>query len=270
MEFNAAWTAAVQVCVTVGMHVEESATPHGGGWGGLHTCRDEGGNGAHVGNILIYHSPVLNYPILSAARVAELGYDDGDDRVDELSTSMLGQLKINNGKNSVDRYHIEEVEDEDEDEDDVNLSEEALLAQMGYVKSDPGSDNEEEDLLEDRILVENEARKHEPINTPTAELNLVSALRGSREKEGRPAEECRVSWGPDVYDPPCTSDDHFAASKNDRHRVEQKGKGTSGRNKQKGAGSEGGSSRKAAGGSKSKKKAEKKHKKQGHKHSDPS
>ncbi|KAG6405110.1 hypothetical protein SASPL_132692 [Salvia splendens] len=202
---------------------------------------------------------------------ASSGYD-GDDRVDELRTSIPLQLTINNGKNSVDSYHTEEDEEDDE-EDEVDLSEEALLAQMGYVKSDPCSDNEEEeeeDILEDRILVKNEARRHEPINTPTAELNLVSALRGSREKEGRPAEECRVSWGPDVYDPPCTSDDHFAASKNDRHRVEQKGKGTSGRNRQKGSGSEGGSSRKAAGGSKSKKKAEKKHKKQGHKHSDPS
>ncbi|KAG6407270.1 hypothetical protein SASPL_130256 [Salvia splendens] len=149
---------------------------------------------------------------------ASSGYDHhhDDDIIDELRTSIPVQLKINNGKNNVDSYHIEEVEEEDEDD----LSEEALLAQMG----------------------------------------------GSREKEGRPAEECRVSWGPDVYDPPCTSDDHFAASKNDRHRVEQKGKGTSGRNRQKGSGSEGGSSRKAAGGSKSKKKAEKKHKKQG---SDP-
>ncbi|XP_047947858.1 uncharacterized protein LOC125193944 [Salvia hispanica] len=203
---------------------------------------------------------------------ASSGYDDDGDRVDELRTSIPIQLTINNGKNSVDSYHIEEEDEEDDEEDEVDLSEEALLAQMGYVKSDPGSDNEEEeeDILDDRILVKNEARKHEPINTPTAELNLVSALRGSREKEGRPVEECRVSWGPDVYDPPCTSDDHFAASKNDRHRVEQKGKGTSGRNRQKGSGSEGGSSRKAAGGSKSKKKAEKKHKKQGYKHSDPS
>ncbi|XP_057764206.1 uncharacterized protein LOC130985308 [Salvia miltiorrhiza] len=188
-----------------------------------------------------------------------------DDRVE----GLVGQLRINDGNRAdttdcVERYYINEEDEEEEDEDD--LSEEALLAQMGYVKSDPSIDNEEEvDLSEDSVLIKDEAHKHKPINIPTAELNLVSALRGSREKEGRPAEECRVSWAPDVYDPPCTSDDHFAVSKNERHRSEQKGKG---RNRQKAGGSEGGGA-KAAGGSKNKKKAEKKHKKHGHKYSDP-
>ncbi|KAH6793017.1 hypothetical protein C2S52_003494 [Perilla frutescens var. hirtella] len=163
---------------------------------------------------------------------------------------------------------------------------------MGYAESDPRRDYEEEedeDLSDDSILAQmgylkNEPPKHEPINRPIAELNLVSALKGSREKESRPGEEWRVSWAPDVYDPPCTSDDHFTQSSTERHRSELKAKGASGKNRQKtggkgsgvmegrvggGKGSRGGGSKgseggaKAAGGSKDKKKAEQKHKKHG-------
>lgn len=206
---------------------------------------------------------------------------DGDG-VAELSTSLSGQLKINGGNNAdsingrqesaVDRHYTDEEDEEDEDED--GFSEEALLAQMGYAESDPIRDYEEEEEEEEDLS--ESVKKHEPINIPRAELNLVSALKGSREKEGRGADECRVSWAPDVYDPPCTADDHFAVSpKNERYRVEHKVRVGSGKNKQKRGGAEGGSKGNrgggsAAGGSKDKKKAEKKHKRHGHnKYSDP-
>lgn len=211
-----------------------------------------------------------------------------DDRVEELSASLSGQLKINDVRTvPIERDCIVEDE-EDEDEDDDYFSEEALLAQMGYAKSDHGGDYDEEegDLSEESILAQKkEPPKPEPINTPIDELNLVSAFKGSREKEGRAVEKCRVSWAPDVYDPPCTSDDHFTLSSTERHKSEHKVKGAPGKNRQKsggkgtgviegrvgggGKGSRAGGSKgseggaKAAGGSMDKKKAEKKHKKHG-------
>lgn len=222
-------------------------------------------------------------------------------RVDELSTTLSGQLKITGDamRAPVERYYIDDDNNDDDDDDDEeeDLSEEDLLAQMGYAKSDPNEaeeeEDEEEDLSEDSILAQmgylkNELPKHEPINIPIEELNLVSAFKGSREREeGRPVKGCRVSWAPDVYDPPCTSDDHYTESRTERHKSEHKAKGASGKNRQKsggkGGGGEtggggggkgsrggGGSSKgneggsKTGGGGKEKKKAEKKHKKRGH------
>ncbi|GAB2272471.1 hypothetical protein Dimus_007295 [Dionaea muscipula] len=42
---------------------------------------------------------------------------------------------------------------------------------------------------------------------------LVSALKGSREKEGAPPRKLSVSWAPDVYDPPPTSLSHSPKKK---------------------------------------------------------
>ncbi|KAL0305618.1 UNVERIFIED_CONTAM: hypothetical protein Sradi_5979100 [Sesamum radiatum] len=175
---------------------------------------------------------------------------------DKLSSGLSGKLKISDGdgmndtndfhKVPVGRYYIEEEEDEEEEEDD--FSEEALLVQMGYAKAESTRDTleeeeveEEEDLSEESLLsqmgyLKNEPPKHEPITTPMADLHLVSALKGSREKEGKPARECRVSWAPDVYDPPPTSEAHTATSKNERHKSEQKVKGAAGKNRQKAGG----------------------------------
>ncbi|KAK4440060.1 hypothetical protein Salat_0340900 [Sesamum alatum] len=225
--------------------------------------------------------------------------------IDKLSPGLSGKLKINDGdgtnetndlqKVPVDRYYIEEDEEEDEEEDD--FSEEALLVQMGYAEPesrrdtlkgpqkqyyDEAEEEEEEDLSEESLLAQmgylkNEPPKHEPITTPMADLHLVSALKGSREKEGKPAKECRVSWAPDVNDPPSTSDADFAMSQTGRHKGVQKVKGAAGKNRQKaggkgaapgeveGKGSRGGGSKenvggggKAAGKDKNKKKVDKK------------
>ncbi|XP_073059957.1 uncharacterized protein [Primulina eburnea] len=147
--------------------------------------------------------------------------------------------------------HDEEEEDDEEDGDD--FSEEKLLAQMGYSKSEPekliekelqkqyyddDGDNEEyENILEESLLAQmgylkRESPKHEPDATPTAALKLVSALKGSREKEGKQTGECRVSWAPDVYDPP-SSAEHFSTASNQGHKNEHKVKGLAGKNRQK-------------------------------------
>lgn len=146
--------------------------------------------------------------------------------------------------------HDEEEEDDAEDGDD--FSEEELLAQMGYRKSEPeklikkehqkhddddDDDEEYDNILEELLLAQmgylkKEQPKHEPDATPTAALNLVSALKGSREKEGKQTRECRVSWAPDVYDPPPFTE-IFSATSTQRHKNEQKVKGLAGKNRQK-------------------------------------
>ncbi|XP_073301002.1 uncharacterized protein [Primulina huaijiensis] len=183
-----------------------------------------------------------------------------------LSNDISGKVVINDGSTMnymndvkqvpdeghyIGKYqHDEEEEDDEEDGDD--FSEEELLAQMGYSKSEPeklikeehqkqyyddDDDNEEyENILEESLLeqmgyLKREPPKHEPDATPTAALKLVSALKGSREKEGKQTGECRVSWAPDVYDPP--SAEHFSTTSNQRHKNEYKVKGLAGKNRQK-------------------------------------
>ncbi|CAN4116136.1 unnamed protein product [Withania somnifera] len=86
------------------------------------------------------------------------------------------------------------------------------------------------------------------ISLPTA-LKLVSALKGSREKQGKPPQKLSVTWAPDVYDPTPTAVSHVPG-KVQRHRSDHR---KNGKNKQK---SNGKSSR----GSKSKdKKPSRKH-----------
>ncbi|KAG8376439.1 hypothetical protein BUALT_Bualt09G0063500 [Buddleja alternifolia] len=83
--------------------------------------------------------------------------------------------------------------------------------------------------------------------TPT---KLVSAMKGSREKQGLPPKNSSVTWAPDVYDPIPTSVSHFPSYKNQRYRSGGK---RSGKNKQK----RGGKSSRGSTGDKDKKQAKK-------------
>ncbi|KAL2533741.1 Uncharacterized protein Adt_07092 [Abeliophyllum distichum] len=64
-------------------------------------------------------------------------------------------------------------------------------------------------------------------------LKLVSAMKGSREKQGIPPKELSVTWAPDVFDPIPTAVSHVSSNKNHRHRSDSK---RYGKNKQKGGG----------------------------------
>lgn len=86
------------------------------------------------------------------------------------------------------------------------------------------------------------------ISLPTA-LKLVSAIKGSREKQGKPPQKLSVTWAPDVYDPIPTAVSHVP-NKVQHHRSDHR---KNGKNKQK---SNGKSSRGSKG----------KDKKQGRKH----
>ncbi|KAH6762438.1 hypothetical protein C2S52_019871 [Perilla frutescens var. hirtella] len=63
-------------------------------------------------------------------------------------------------------------------------------------------------------------------------LKLLSALKGSREKQGMPPKNLSVTWAPDVYDPVPTSASHVPSNKNQSYRSNSK---KSGKYKQKGA-----------------------------------
>ncbi|XP_059667796.1 uncharacterized protein LOC132313141 [Cornus florida] len=72
----------------------------------------------------------------------------------------------------------------------------------------------------------------QPIPSPTT-LKLVSAMKGSREKQGIPPKKLTVTWDPDVYDPPPTSVSHVPTNKKQRQR---RGGKKNGKNRQKGKG----------------------------------
>lgn len=77
------------------------------------------------------------------------------------------------------------------------------------------------------------------LSLPTAS-NLVSALKGSREKEGLPPRKLSVSWAPDVYDPPPTSLSHYPKKKVQQQYTKSNKK--YGKGKQKGKTARGGGS----------------------------
>ncbi|GMI69788.1 hypothetical protein HRI_000648100 [Hibiscus trionum] len=71
------------------------------------------------------------------------------------------------------------------------------------------------------------------ISLPTP-LKLVSALKGSREKQGLPKKEMRVTWAPDVYDPPPTSVLHTVRGKKQQKSKKNYDKKKNGKKVQKG------------------------------------
>ncbi|KAI3447666.1 hypothetical protein Pfo_004331 [Paulownia fortunei] len=70
------------------------------------------------------------------------------------------------------------------------------------------------------------------ISLPTP-LKLVSAMKGSREKQGIAPKKLSVTWAPDVYDPTPTAESHVPSSKNPRYRNDGK---KYGKNKHKSGG----------------------------------
>ncbi|KAL7264529.1 hypothetical protein ACSBR1_002480 [Camellia fascicularis] len=62
-----------------------------------------------------------------------------------------------------------------------------------------------------------------PVSIPTS-LNVVSAMKGSREKQGLQVEKMSVSWAADVYDPPPISQSHTVTRQMNKksHRCKHK------------------------------------------------
>ncbi|XAR50952.1 hypothetical protein NMG60_11005420 [Bertholletia excelsa] len=82
----------------------------------------------------------------------------------------------------------------------------AILKQSGY-SSLPidGEDEQEEDDLSAAVTkqygYESVVQSNPQSISPVTPLKLVSALKGSREKQGLPAKKLTVTWAADVYDP---------------------------------------------------------------------
>lgn len=80
------------------------------------------------------------------------------------------------------------------------------------------------------------------VSLPTS-LKLVSAMKGSREKQGLHTGKLSVNWAPDVYEPPHTSQSHtvkshnqyagYMSKKSHRHKSKRKGKSPRSRNTEK-------------------------------------
>ncbi|XP_074290041.1 uncharacterized protein LOC141616794 [Silene latifolia] len=77
------------------------------------------------------------------------------------------------------------------------------------------------------------------LSMPT-DRKLVSAMKGSREKEGVPKKKLSVTWAPDVYDPPPTSVSHYRKKKD--HKQYSKSSKKHGKGKHKGKSVQGGGS----------------------------
>lgn len=73
-------------------------------------------------------------------------------------------------------------------------------------------------------------------------MKLVSAMKGSREREGGPPRKLTVKWAPDVYDPPPTIVSHTVnrSRKQQRFKKDERKKQRSGKKGQRGNSSHGG------------------------------
>ncbi|PSR98257.1 Membrane-associated protein like [Actinidia chinensis var. chinensis] len=76
---------------------------------------------------------------------------------------------------------------------------------------------------------------HRSVSLPTP-LKLVSAMKGSREKQGTPAKKLTVTWAPDVYDPLPSASTNVRIKRPSKKKYDKK----NGKNKQKGKTSKGG------------------------------
>ncbi|KAG6697270.1 hypothetical protein I3842_09G190700 [Carya illinoinensis] len=102
-------------------------------------------------------------------------------------------------------------------------------------------DEERETGLQEHTSMDSKDQAHSrSISLPTP-LELVSAMKGSREKRGILQETLTVKWAPDVYDPPPTLISHTVKSKRSQKYKNKKNEKRNGRKGQRGNSSQGGS-----------------------------
>ncbi|KAL7095663.1 hypothetical protein ACP275_10G038500 [Erythranthe tilingii] len=93
------------------------------------------------------------------------------------------------------------------------------------------------DLIAEVSEVNSPAKPCNGCHSRSMSLPILSAMKGSREKQGTtPTKKLSVTWAPDVYDPVPTSVSHFPSNKNQRRKsgkYKQKGKSSRGSSKGK-------------------------------------
>jgi len=105
----------------------------------------------------------------------------------------------------------------------------ATFLPMGESKSIVDRSSSEEKELEDNKAAEvsvtdecaESADHSRSVSLPTP-VKPVSAMKGSREKQGVEPKKLSVTWAPDVYDPVPTSVSHVPSNKHHRHRSDSK------------------------------------------------
>ncbi|KAF5476014.1 hypothetical protein F2P56_007761 [Juglans regia] len=109
------------------------------------------------------------------------------------------------------------------------------------VSSSDEEDEERETGFQEHSSMDSKDQAHSrSISLPTP-LELVSAMKGSREKRGILRETLTVKWAPDVYDPPPTLISHSVKSKSSQKYKNKKNEKRNGRKGQRGHSSQGGS-----------------------------
>ncbi|CAK9138820.1 unnamed protein product [Ilex paraguariensis] len=195
----------------------------------------------------------------------------GEVSVNGLEEGLSKCLQIQDYKNKNDNRNVEkedkpqesqEEDDDDEDEEEEEEEEEdltaAILAQSGYKvmkntrnkeKEQPYEeekdelDEEDEEDITDEIVKQMGYYKDCPLHTPSSlppDFELKSAMKGCREKQGKPPGTRSVTWAPDVRDPTPTTSEHYATSNIKKQSGESK---KSGKNRQKWGGKASGEER---------------------------
>ncbi|OIT01221.1 PREDICTED: uncharacterized protein LOC109229523 [Nicotiana attenuata] len=180
----------------------------------------------------------------------------GGPYVNDLGHHLSESLNIEDGEDLIDKDNSNTLEEDGSEDIDANGtgivdSEKGLIKSATFPCSSMSTPPSE--LVYGQKEQEVDANSTDlpysrSISLPTT-LKLVSAIKGSREKQGKSPRKLSVTWAPDVYDPIPTAVSHVP-NKGQRHRSDNK---RSGKNKQKSNG-------------KSSRASKSKDKKQGRKH----
>ncbi|XP_073141918.1 uncharacterized protein [Henckelia pumila] len=171
-----------------------------------------------------------------------------DISMNELKTCFTEFLNIQDSKKSTsgfcmssDRNAIGNVKKEDGHEDynnSISCSSVSEKLFNEYATFTPAGELEVEELYGGKEMQETHVNAELPeVNSSVKQslrtpVKLVSAMKGSREKQGLPTKNLSVTWSPDVYDPVPASVSHFPSYSNQHGRSNGK---KYGKNKQKGS-----------------------------------
>ncbi|XP_038697550.1 uncharacterized protein LOC119995198 isoform X1 [Tripterygium wilfordii] len=125
-----------------------------------------------------------------------------------LNTEEQDASDVDDDSNAEEEYAEEDYDDLSPYQGEVGqkvLSKSATFPCNATMLSSISSPNEEDDDPETALQ---QLFSEEPIQRSTSLPQLVSAMKGSREKQGLQPRKLTVNWAPDVYDPPPTSLSH--------------------------------------------------------------
>ncbi|KAK4432378.1 hypothetical protein Salat_0999900 [Sesamum alatum] len=182
-------------------------------------------------------------------------YSPGDLSMDDLRTCLTEVLSVEHIETSSGSFNPSfgenykdnvAKEDEHKDSDKMKSSNSAseehfskCAASLDEPKSSvagslSGVNGQEDDKTSEASKVNLSAKSFDQCHSQsiwqTSPLKLVSAMKGSRKKQGTAPKKLSVTWAPDVYDPTPTAASHVPSNKNQHYRNDGK---KHGKNKQK-------------------------------------